>query len=1181
MNKPILKFALVVLLLTPYGGPAAVEEQSAAKVFVEFVPEKGAYAGFSLTTELQRADNLPAGKYRAKAKVALTTEKTSEVVDSRVLKWREPGRLPEGVSGWLKRDGAWIWTPGSQPASLALPFEAVQGDGNREVNLVDFDELWLDFAEVAPGESCRTSVVMNIAVKSRTIREKESDIRKLRLVSESVETTLSPMLSMDTARVNWKPRDEYYLAKRELGLDFDEDWRYIQDGKNVVIQRRFHQDLRNVEALDLLFAPGAAVTRVNIRVSWKDHLRPDELIDWDAMPKQIEPTAEGTRVRLYLGGVVRARLAAQELEGPAFLAEAVIFIPGEAGKIAAGRPLRKLVFQSLTGANSKGRVEGIIDLPQRSELVSPGHRRLAIDLRPLAKKDWRRADFEKGIMTLSPSDPVQYCGIKPISLRLAALGEGRRSVPVGDVSRFGQALGGPFLMPPSEGGALEWIESDAYLPFALLPVQAQDIGPGNRELELAGWGLALQVSSADKIKMEKESDGVSLTGAGGEVKLLWRRPVKLDEESRLILRAPQDAEQIADARAEIELDGGEKISLDFAVNQAVVLGSPERAGKTIRRIVIQLKMREAPFRLKLGELLLFHPRLIQPGAVVHAPRPGMEFVPLVAADTMAPEHVLFTATDNRVHGVFLAADYPQDRLSWTTPVHLPAGALVALQFDYRLSAATDRPCWVEVVLNGKSKSVTRGFCPEGAQGKLIEPLAQFVNDFPLDEIVHSISWKVQIPANRHQATSFDFQAHLGTVHAPSIADLLRNHPLFRIGQHPYRPAALADEVLKDLAQRGSAWLDLGSFDWEGGKLPLQLAGNHPYFRVSRVNLESGAELTGEQWARLSGEGKDKHSGSPWPKRLAVFGLILLVAIWARLRRDSLRRLWRRGRAVWPPCRKIFTRLAGGVWRAALRCMPWANRAIGAFILVPGLWLLGLMRSTPLTRGMVGFALVLAAGALWHELRWRHSSPGERAGSVAWWFGSPAGIPAFVLVLTAAAAGWAAWSLGRGETYGALLPLIAAGYFYLPWLALIARWVKTDIGATWAWALLAAALYLLGLRYGTGRGENYFFTFGNLAAALAGRAWLMSVRAHVEARCPLIAEKVYGGAGTVYFAGALAGLVLTALLMALKLEPLAEQAAVVVYYFLVAGAVLEILALRRESRGEATQGGETAPGDALR
>ena len=103
--------------------------------------------------------------------------------------------------------------------------------------------------------------------------------------------------------------------------------------------------------------------------------------------------------------------------------------------------------------------------------------------------------------------------------------------------------------------------------------------------------------------------------------------------------------------------------------------------------------------------------------------------------------MLLTTNENRVYGTLPAGNYPPGALFWSTPVRQPAGALVALQFDYRLSAATDEPCWLAVTLNGKGRSVTRQLCPEGMQGRLVEPLVQFLGDFLPDETVRSISWK--------------------------------------------------------------------------------------------------------------------------------------------------------------------------------------------------------------------------------------------------------------------------------------------------------------------------------------------------------------------------------------------------------------------------------------------------------
>ena len=67
-------------------------------------------------------------------------------------------------------------------------------------------------------------------------------------------------------------------------------------------------------------------------------------------------------------------------------------------------------------------------------------------------------------------------------------------------------------------------------------------------------------------------------------------------------------------------------------------------------------------------------------------------------------------------------------------------------------------------------------------------------------------------------------------------------------------------------------------------------------------------------------------------------------------------------------------------------------------------------------------------------------------------------------------------------------------------------------------------------------------------------------------------------GTLYFIEPLACLFLAALLMIKKLEFLAEQVAIIVNYFLVAGMVSEILVLRRESHRRATEKGKPAVED---
>ncbi|UKL13852.1 hypothetical protein [Dissulfurimicrobium hydrothermale] len=117
------------------------------------------------------------------------------------------------------------------------------------------------------------------------------------------------------------------------------------------------------------------------------------------------------------------------------------------------------------------------------------------------------------------------------------------------------------------------------------------------------------------------------------------------------------------------------------------------------------------------------------------------------------------------------------------------------------------------------------------------------------------------------------------------------------------------------------------------------------------------------------------------------------------------------------------------------------------------------------------------------------------------------------------------------------------------------------------------LYVFGLLQRYGQGENYFFTFGGIVAVFSWRALMRYARERIFHTHPALAEKIYGGKGTIYFSGALVGLLVTAGLLAINLAPVAEQMAVIVYYLLVTGTVLEILALRREARGRGKQAAE--------
>ena len=139
-----------------------------------------------------------------------------------------------------------------------------------------------------------------------------------------------------------------------------------------------------------------------------------------------------------------------------------------------------------------------------------------------------------------------------------------------------------------------------------------------------------------------------------------------------------------------------------------------------------------------------------------------------------------------------------------------------------------------------------------------------------------------------------------------------------------------------------------------------------------------------------------------------------------------------------------------------------------------------------------------------------------------------------------------------------------GYIYrwLPWIKeLEVR--RPGIARCFGWNSMALIFYSIGLINTSKLGENYYFTFGGLAAAIALQATLLMFKPQLTCTFPKIASYVYRGGGSLYFTGMLLVLVGMALLLLAGLEKFAEQLAMVFYYCLAVGTTFEILELYRK------------------
>lgn len=113
-----------------------------------------------------------------------------------------------------------------------------------------------------------------------------------------------------------------------------------------------------------------------------------------------------------------------------------------------------------------------------------------------------------------------------------------------------------------------------------------------------------------------------------------------------------------------------------------------------------------------------------------------------------------------------------------------------------------------------------------------------------------------------------------------------------------------------------------------------------------------------------------------------------------------------------------------------------------------------------------------------------------------------------------------------------------------------------------WGFSALALYVAGILKRPGVGENYFFTFGGVAAVFFGRNLIALFEPLLKKIAPSISGIISSGNAEPYFACAILALGGTAGLSILGAQYAAEQAAIVSYYCIAIGVGIGIVSVYR-------------------
>ena len=1148
-----------------------------------------------------RLDRMQSGEYgglegfSAKAQIQWKSQSQAMVVDARDFAYLKG--FPQELQGWAGRDGEYLWH--GQPVRQApLQLKLTPLAAAQSFQLGDYDELWLDYTATPGIAQCAPQL---------ELRGQWQPYDKKEPAQAAVWRTegygsLKSLYRLDATQSTWKEKDYLYLLGRMAGLAPDADWRYAQDQQNTVVQRRMHLKLDAAQVLEIAFAPGYGAERVNLLVSRKDSQGGGELLEFAGLSPGATLPDGRAGVRLDLAGELARRFPeawAENVKEPGrhhfYLQEVILFMPGEQATVVAAKPVRSLVILG----NAERKEMRVQALTSQVMGVNARQQRMVVDLRRLGEKG--RFDLSQAAVELVPPIGAASCALRIDGIRAVSVYNGQVPIFAQVAEDWSRRWGGPFERRLPEPGQVEQPGIVAFLPLATLSQTAvekpavlkyllnptQDnrlefgsmasgghapsyrvLGADGQQMAMPGQRLvsnggAILTATGPMPETRQEGDALVVESGqadigAGQIKIAWPLSAQLPDKAWFYWGVAEGAEQIGQAVLTLEMAGGRRLFLRIGPNQAVRLpGGAEQ----VTGLQLAFEPLVYPYRIKLRELALFAPALVSYGEARALPLPmAYDARPLPMREG---DGALLEARPGYVSG--LVGDGP---VRFETPLEQEMAWVRGLRLAFHLpSGGVAGDCPVFLKLNWAHGQTQRQICPAKFDDQVFIPLANLLGAEGQGRdlgALRSIEWTVQGVAvsSRQEAFSLDFTVQGWAM--LSALDQLRLSPLFQARNELVRAdfAQLGSFKSEQYARRFWLPLEASALDQmaraKGDVLPI----THPLFSLEKIVAEPKQAMDWRLWQDLANP-PPPETPPHWPKWL--FWLSVATLAWATARKGW----WSPGRA-W-----LYTKglaylsywlvvqgaryLGKGIWRYR----SWGNVFVGTMALGPGFWYAGHQVDSYAGLMWLLLASLLAWGAYRH---WR-----ERGVTVS-------GAMLVEGPLLAIALGNTIWAFGHfGLTTHALLgafPLLGVAYLYLPRIYRFGLAWELRLPGLWRWLGWMAAvvgLYGLGLALKVASGENYFFTFGGMAAVLALRAALLMVEPWLRRLAPSMAGAIFGGAGSLYFSGALVMLVGTAVMLSLKLEPIAEQFAIVVYYCVVVGTAKEIIALRRERQpDQATQ-----------
>ena len=286
------------------------------------------------------------GVYRIKAKVSVKDKTSLMSFSSSDLTWPNKGATSDSKNpAWSVENGSYVWEPGGKNLFIKIPLQQKNQTGNFSTKKLE--EIQVEYQDLfSNNPTIPSAKIVVFKKKSPATANKKKLTESNVLFFQGSSFAFNKDLFKNISSAPWQKKENLYLIRRTLGLNFDAIWRYAIDRHYTVFQRRFNKDLQSVEVVDLIVngkIDEYTLDKIvcNFRISYA-HSRSLHVIPHKAFDPIIFKSRDKSVIRYRVGDFFRRAVEKKQV---AYLKELIIFFPESLEKVLFERPVESILFQ--------------------------------------------------------------------------------------------------------------------------------------------------------------------------------------------------------------------------------------------------------------------------------------------------------------------------------------------------------------------------------------------------------------------------------------------------------------------------------------------------------------------------------------------------------------------------------------------------------------------------------------------------------------------------------------------------------------------------------------------------------------------------------------------------------------------------------------------------------------------